>query len=34
MVEVVQRSTRQSQDVSIGAITEHFRQLLRPARPN
>ena len=28
MVEVVQRSTRQSQDVSIGAITEHFRQLL------
>jgi prolyl-tRNA synthetase len=33
MVEVVQRSTRQSQDVSIGAITEHFRQLLRPAQP-
>jgi prolyl-tRNA synthetase len=31
MVEVVQRSTRQSQDVSIGAITEHFRQFLRPA---
>ena len=33
MVEVVQRSTRQSQDVSIGAITEHFRQFLRPAQP-
>jgi prolyl-tRNA synthetase len=32
-VEVVQRSTRQSQDVSIGAITEHFRQFLRPAQP-
>ena len=31
MVEVVQRSTRQSQDVSIGAITEHFGQILRPA---
>jgi prolyl-tRNA synthetase len=28
MVEVVQRSTRQSQDVSIGAITEHFGQFL------
>jgi prolyl-tRNA synthetase len=33
MAEVVQRSTRQSQDVSIGAITEHFRQFLRPAQP-
>jgi prolyl-tRNA synthetase len=32
MVEVVQRSTRQSQDVSIGAITEHFRQFF-PAQP-
>jgi prolyl-tRNA synthetase len=32
MVEVVQRSTRQSQDVSIGAITEHFRQSLSPMR--
>jgi prolyl-tRNA synthetase len=31
MVEVVQRSTRQSRDVSIGAITEHFGQFLRPA---
>jgi prolyl-tRNA synthetase len=27
-VEVVQRSTRQSQDVSISAITDHFGQLL------
>jgi prolyl-tRNA synthetase len=33
MAEVVQRSTRQSQDVSIGAITEHLRQFLRPAQP-
>ena len=33
MVKVVQRSTRQSQDVSIGGITEHFRQFLRPAQP-
>jgi prolyl-tRNA synthetase len=33
MAEVVQRSTRQSQDVSIGAITEHFRQVLSPAQP-
>ena len=32
MVEVVQRSTRQSQDVSIGAIEEHFGQILRPAQ--
>jgi len=31
-VEVVQRSTRQSQDVSIGAITDYFRQNLGPAR--
>ena len=30
-VEVVQRSTRQMQDASIGAITEYFRNLL-PAR--
>jgi len=27
-VEVVQRSTRQSQDVSIAAVTEYFQQLL------
>ncbi len=31
-VEVVQRSTRQSQDVSIGGITEYFQQNLVPAR--
>ncbi|HTM39098.1 MAG TPA: proline--tRNA ligase [Terriglobales bacterium] len=31
-VEVVQRSTRQSQDVTIGEITEYFRQNLGPAR--
>ena len=31
-VEVVQRSTRQSQDVSIAAITDYFRQNLGPAR--
>jgi prolyl-tRNA synthetase len=30
-VEVVQRSTRQSQDVTIGAITDYFRQNLGPA---
>ena len=30
-VEVVQRSTRQIQDVSIGAITEYFGNLLPPA---
>ncbi|HTR67902.1 MAG TPA: proline--tRNA ligase [Terriglobales bacterium] len=30
-IEVVQRSTRQVQDVSIAGITEHFQQLLRPA---
>jgi prolyl-tRNA synthetase len=31
-VEVVQRSTRQSRDVSIGAISEYFQQIL--ARPH
>ena len=31
-VEVVQRSTRQSHDVSIGAITDYFRQNLGAAR--
>jgi prolyl-tRNA synthetase len=31
-VEVVQRSTRQSSDVSIGAVTEYFQQVLGPAR--
>jgi len=31
-VEVVQRSTRQSQDVSIAAITDYFRQNLGPGR--
>jgi prolyl-tRNA synthetase len=30
-VEVVQRSTRQMQDASIGAITEYFKKLLGPA---
>jgi prolyl-tRNA synthetase len=30
-VEVVQRSTRQMQDASIGAITEYFEKLLGPA---
>ncbi len=30
-VEVVQRSTRQLQDVSIGAIAEYFEKVLRPA---
>ena len=30
-VEVFQRSTRQSQDVRIGAITEHFKQVLGSA---
>jgi prolyl-tRNA synthetase len=29
-VEVVQRSTRQSRDVSIGAISEYFQQILGP----
>ena len=32
MVEVVQRSTRETRDASIAAITGHFEQLLRPAR--
>jgi prolyl-tRNA synthetase len=32
-VEVVQRSTRQSQDVTIAAITEYFREILGPAQP-
>jgi prolyl-tRNA synthetase len=31
-VEVVQRSTHQMQDASIGAITEYFTNLLGPAR--
>jgi prolyl-tRNA synthetase len=31
-VEVVQRSTRKSHDVSIGAITEHFQEILGRAR--
>ena len=31
-VEVVQRSTRQMHDASIGAISEYFQKLLRPAR--
>jgi len=31
-VEVVQRSTRQSQDVTIAAISEYFQQLLGTAR--
>jgi prolyl-tRNA synthetase len=30
-IEVVQRSTRQLQDASIGPITEYFKNLLRPA---
>ncbi len=30
-VEVVQRSTRKSSDVSIGAVTEYFQQVLGPA---
>jgi len=30
-VEVVRRSTREMQDASIGAITEYFEKLLRPA---
>ena len=33
-VEVVQRSTRESHDVSIGAISEYFQQILGPARRN
>jgi prolyl-tRNA synthetase len=31
-VEVVQRSTRESVDVMIGATVSHFQSLLRPAR--
>ena len=31
-VEVVQRSTRQSQDVSIAAVTEYFQQIMGTAR--
>jgi hypothetical protein len=31
-VEVVRRSTREMQDVSIAAIIEYFEQNLRPAR--
>jgi prolyl-tRNA synthetase len=30
-VEIVQRSTREMRDASIGAITEYFQKLLRPA---
>jgi prolyl-tRNA synthetase len=30
-IEIVQRSTRQTQDASIGAITEYFQDLLGPA---
>jgi prolyl-tRNA synthetase len=30
-VEIVTRSTRQVQDVSIGEVTSHFEKLLRPA---
>jgi prolyl-tRNA synthetase len=30
MVEVVERSTRQSQDVSIGAVNGHLQRILRP----
>jgi prolyl-tRNA synthetase len=32
MIEVVQRSTRQSIDVSISAITEYFQQLMGPSQ--
>ena len=32
IVEVVQRSTREMHDVSIGAINEYLTRLLRPAR--
>jgi prolyl-tRNA synthetase len=31
-VEVVTRSTRSSEDASIGAIVEYFQRVLRPAR--
>jgi prolyl-tRNA synthetase len=32
-VEVVQRSTRETHDASIAAITEYFGKVVRPARP-
>jgi len=32
IVEVVQRSTRQSQDVTIAAISEYFEKMLGPVR--
>jgi prolyl-tRNA synthetase len=32
-VEIVQRSTRKSEDVSIGAVTEYFQRVLGPAQP-
>ena len=31
-VEIVQRSTREIHDASIGAVTDYFQSLLRPAR--
>jgi prolyl-tRNA synthetase len=31
-VEIVQRSTHHLRDASIGAITQYFENLLRPAR--
>jgi prolyl-tRNA synthetase len=31
-LEVVQRSTRKSDDVSIGAVREYFQRILGPAR--
>jgi prolyl-tRNA synthetase len=31
-IEIVQRSTRKSEDVSIGAVSEYFQQALGPAR--
>ncbi len=31
-VEIVQRSTRKSEDVSIGAVSEYFQRVLSPAR--
>ncbi len=31
-VEIVQRSTRKSEDVSIGAVTEYFQRVLGPAQ--
>jgi prolyl-tRNA synthetase len=32
IVEIVQRSTRKSEDVSIGAVSEYFQRVLGPAR--